>query len=192
MKTIMRVALIAAAAFSLAGCGDKAAKTRTSAATSSVPAAEPSQPLAAILTAETSHKVLAKAAANSGLGAVLEGVGPYTLLAPSDAALNTRTGPDFTNPNLNAEAAALLRAHILPGALTRPDIIAAIDRSAGNGARMRTMAGDLLTFTRNGDVITVTAPDGASARLTGQEVLAANGVFQPLDGLLVKERAVTN
>jgi hypothetical protein len=54
---------------------------------------------------------------------------------------------------------------------------------------MRTMAGSLVTFTRDGDTIVVTAADGSSARMTGQEVLASNGVLQPVDGLLVKPAA---
>ena len=79
-----------------------------------------------------------------------------------------------------------------PGALTRADIASAIDRGAGKGAQMRTMAGGLLTFTKSGEAIVVTAPDGASARLTGEETLASNGVLQPVDGLLVKPTAAAD
>jgi len=51
---------------------------------------------------------------------------------------------------------------------------------------VRTMADGLLTFTREGEAIVVTAEDGATARLTGGETVAANGVVQPVDGVLVK------
>ena len=51
---------------------------------------------------------------------------------------------------------------------------------------MRTMADTLLTFSRDGTAIVVTAPDGASAHLTGSEDLAKNGVIQPIDALLIK------
>jgi hypothetical protein len=47
------------------------------------------------------------------------------------------------------------------------------------------MADEVLTFTRDGDAIVVTAENGATARLTGREVVASNGVIQPADGLLI-------
>ena len=146
----------------------------------------------AVTSADDGHGALAKVTANSGLGAVLEGVGPYTVLAPPDAVLRASGGVDFTDAALKAEGAALLRAHIVPGALTRADIGAAVDRAAGKGAQMRTMAGGLLTFTRGEDAIVVTAPDGATARLSGDEALASNGVLQPIDGLLVKPAPAVN
>ena len=183
MKTIIPLTLIAVLA--LAGCGERADKAANEPTAAKAPTADPTETLAAILTADKAHGALAKVTANSGLGAVLEGVGPYTVLAPPDAVLRASGGVDFTD-SLKAEGAALLRAHIVPGSLTRADIAAAVDRAAGKGAQMRTMAGGLLTFTRGEDAIVVTAPDGATARLVGDEALASNGVLQPIDGLLVK------
>ena len=120
---------------------------------------------------------------NSGLAAVLEGVGPYTVFAPADAALET--AGDLTEDAMSAQAAALLRAHIVPGASTRDDILAALEREADGNVQMRTMADTLLTFTREGETVIVTAPDGSSGRLTGEETVASNGVIQPVDGLLL-------
>ena len=51
---------------------------------------------------------------------------------------------------------------------------------------MRTMSDGLLTFSKDGDVVVVTAADGATARLTGAETVVSNGVVQPVDGVLVK------
>ena len=51
---------------------------------------------------------------------------------------------------------------------------------------MRTMADGLLTLSLDGDTVVVTAPDGATARLTGGETLVSNGVVQPVDAILVK------
>lgn len=186
MKTLTKLALTSLAVLALAGCGDRAAKTPADTKAAATPS---SRTLAAELGSDGAHEGLARVTTNAGLGAVLEGVGPYTVLAPPDAALKSPGGVDFTDPALKAEGAALLRAHIVPGALTRADIAAALDRAPGKGAEMRTMAGSLVTFTRDGDTIVVTAADGSSARMTGQEVLASNGVLQPVDGLLVKPAA---
>lgn len=185
MRTITGWTVTALAVLALAGCGDKTDKA--GAGTATAPAEVSNRTLAATLRAEGAHDGLEKVLANSGLETALDGVGPYTVLAPADSAL--KAGPDFTDPALKAEGAALLRAHILPGVLTRADIARAVDRSEGRGVQMRTMAGGVLTFARSGQDLVVTAPDGASARLTGEEGLASNGVLQPIDALLVKPTA---
>ena len=189
MRIMMRWTLAPLAVLALAGCGDKADKAGAEKSAADRPAATPNQTLAAMLQADRAHSGLARALTNSGLEPALAGVGPYTQVAPADSVLKSQAGADFTDPALKAEGAALLRAHIVPGALTRADITAAVDRSAGKGAQMRTMGGGLLTFTRNGQDVVATTPDGASGRLTGRESMATNGVLQPIDGLLVKPGA---
>ena len=87
---------------------------------------------------------------------------------------------------MRAQGVALVRAHIVPGALTRADILAAIARNGGKSVEMLTMADAMLTFSKDGDVVVVTAADGATARLTGAETVVSNGVVQPVDGVLVK------
>ena len=150
MRTMTRWALTPFAVLALAGCGDKADKTGAETPTANAPAAAPSRTLAATLQADGANGALARLMTNSGLDAALAGVGPYTLFAPAESVLKGQAAADVTDPAMKAEGAALLRAHIVPGALTRADIAAAVDRSAGQGAQMRTMAGGLLTFMRNG------------------------------------------
>lgn len=177
-------ALAPIAAVLLAGCGDGAGKTASGrgAAENAGPS---NKTLAA--TVKDGGGALAGVVDNAGLGTVLEGVGPYTLFAPSDGAL--KAGGDFADPAMKAQSVALLRAHVAPGAITRADMASAIDKAGAKGVQMRTMAGDLLTFSKDGDTIVVTAPDGAAARLSGKESLVKNGVVQPLDGLLIKAGA---
>ena len=86
MKILSRLALTSLAALALAGCGERADKTAPDSA-ATAPAAKPTTSLASILASDGQHGALAKVTANSGLGAVLEGVGPYTVLAPPDAVL---------------------------------------------------------------------------------------------------------
>lgn len=192
MRTLTRFALTTLAVFTLAGCGDRSDKAGKESPAAAAQAVATNRTLAASLEAEVKHGGLTTVLNNSGLREALDGVGPYTLFAPTDAALKGGAGADFTDPSMRPEGAALLRAHIVPGALTRADIIAAVDRSGGKGAQMRTMGGNLLMFTRNGKDLVATASDGASARVTGPEVLASNGVLQPLDGMLSKPSAVPN
>jgi hypothetical protein len=80
----------------------------------------------------------------------------------------------------------MLRAHTVPGTLTRKDLEAAIARANGRPVQMRTMADTMLTFARDGDAIVVSSDQGGRGRVTGREGLASNGAVQPIDGLLVK------
>jgi uncharacterized surface protein with fasciclin (FAS1) repeats len=186
MRTIMRRALTPLALLMLAACGgddDKAGADGTARPEAS------SRTLAATLQGADGYGSLSRAVGNAGLTGVLEGVGPYTLFAPADAAFTTAGAPDFADESLRAESAALLRAHIVPGALTRSDIAAALQRDSDGKVQMRTMAGTMLTFSRDGDGITVSSDSGASGRLGGEETVASNGVLQPVDALLVKAEA---
>ncbi len=186
MRTYVRWALMPLAVLSLAACGGG----DTDKADGGSAAAEPSSKTLAVTVGDGDFDTLGGVLTNAGLTSVLEGTGPYTVFAPADAAFTSGAGgADFASEAMKAQAAALLRAHIVPGALTRADIEAAIQTGGTGGTQMRTMADTLLTFTREGEAIVVTAPDGARAQLTGSESLASNGVLQPVDALLVKPSA---
>ncbi len=174
MRTMIRMAALPVAILALAACNpaDKADTPK-----------EPSGETLAVALND-GHDRLSAIVNAADLKSVLEGVGPYTVFAPADAAIPA--GDAFTSAETKAQGAALLRAHIVPGALTRKDIGGAIDLSNDGSVKMRTMADGMLTFRRDGDAITVTADDGATARLVGDEELVANGVVQPVDGLLLK------
>ena len=189
MRTILRGALTPLALILLAGCGGDNDK----AGGETVAQVEPSsRTLNATLGAEDGFDTLERAATNAGLGEVLDGVGPYTLFAPVDAAFSVTGAPaDLADDSRRAESAALLRAHVVPGALTRQDISAALDRASNGSVQMRTMANTLLTFTRDGETIMVASEGGARGRLTGRERLASNGVMQPVDSLLTGAAAGT-
>lgn len=168
-----------AAALTLAACG----RTEPAADASGAPAPT-NLTLAASLDDNENLGALEGVVEGAGLRTVLEGVGPYTVFAPTDAAFTAAGGAPGVDEK--AQGATLIRAHIVPGAVTRADINAALDRASGGKVEMRTMDDGVLTFTREGQAIRVTAPDGATALLTGSETAASNGVIQPVDRVLVK------
>ncbi|MDQ3125659.1 MAG: fasciclin domain-containing protein [Pseudomonadota bacterium] len=183
MRLTMPWALAPLCVMALAACGDGAGKA------DGTGAAEPSnRTLAATLEGDRAFGTLERVLDNAALGDVLEGKGPYTVFAPADAAFTASAG-DLGDEAMKAQAAALLRAHIVPGALTRADILAAIAREGSGEVQMRTMANSLLTFSKEGETVIVMGDSGARARLTGSETVASNGVVQPVDGLLVTAAA---
>lgn len=178
----------ALAALALAGCGRSDDDGNAASNNAALSAVAPSGTVAAALDGNGSLDTLHDLARNAGLDEVLGGVGPYTLFAPNDAAFEV-LGDERVNAlkgaGMRPQALALLRAHIVPGLVTRRDLDAALARGGANPVRMRTMSGGTLSFARDGDAITVSAEGGARARLAGDEATASNGAIHPVDALLV-------
>ncbi|HYJ53100.1 MAG TPA: fasciclin domain-containing protein [Allosphingosinicella sp.] len=183
----------AAAAVLLSGC-NRAADTGNAAANETAPAAnavEPgSQTVAAALAGDGDLGRLGEIAANAGLAELLGGTGPFTLFAPDNSAFPALgAGADALKTEaMRPQAIALLRAHIVPGVVTRRDLDAALARGGSRPTQMRTMSGGTLTFTRDGDAVVVTSDTGGHGRLV-EETLASNGAIERVDGLLVPAEA---
>lgn len=186
-RTIWGLMLAGAA---LAGCsGGEEAKEEPVMDSVAASPAEPAQArLATMLAGNEELERVNQLAGNAGMIDLLNGVGPYTLFAPTNravAALGEERGQALTREDMSAPAAALLRAHIVPGVVTRRDLTAALAAAGDRPVQMRTMAGTMLTFARTDGPMTVSSGDGPPARLVGEEGLAANGAVQPIDALLV-------
>lgn len=185
------------AALALAGCGgaDDTGNATSNEAAAAAPAAEPRGTLAEALDRNGDFDTLHDFSRNAGFGDVLGGVGPHTLFAPTDVAfeiLGAQRIDGLKGESMRPQAIALLRGHIVPGLVTRRDLDAALARGGAEPVRMRTMAGGMLTFARDGDAITVTAEGGVRARLAGAETLVENGAIHPIDALLLPTEAGPN
>jgi uncharacterized surface protein with fasciclin (FAS1) repeats len=172
----------------LAACGqgeagNQAAAPAEAEANPSVAPGGPSQDLSALVGATPRLAELVKAA---GMERVLAGKEPYTVLAPTDAALDKLPAgalDGLDQPERKAQLTALLRAHILPGTILSADLERAVD-SGGGKARVATMTGEPLTIVRDGDGFRITTASGQSARITGTEQPARNGVVHEVDAVL--------
>src|SRR5690606_696791 len=114
MSNLLRLAAASLAALVLVACNpadDAGSSTAAPDASSAT--------LAASLKAGGELGGVERLVTAAGLESVLEGVGPYTVFAPTDAAFGAAGPGDLASEENRAPAAALLRAHIVPGALTR-------------------------------------------------------------------------
>jgi uncharacterized surface protein with fasciclin (FAS1) repeats len=139
--------------------------------------------LAVTLAAEPRLVTLVEAA---GMTPVLEGREPYTILAPSAEALDALppgTIERLQKPEGRAELTAILRRHILPGTITRADLLTAL-RNGGGKATIASMAGEPLSLSMDGETIRIGDSEGAGAVLVGTETLASNGVVHRIDQML--------
>ena len=166
-------------------------------ADSASPAATAAQGSAATLTRAIEGapglSTVSAALKGTGLATVFEGAAPYTLLAPDDDAFGKlgQTAAMLKAPENGAAMVAVIKAHVLPGYLTVADINAALKAAKGKPVRMKTMAGDEITFARRGDALTATATDGSTAKISGSDLTAGNGVAIPVDAVLKKVPTAT-
>lgn len=126
-----------------------------------------------------SFNTLVAAVQAAGLVETLQGAGPFTVFAPSDAAFARL--PKGTVEGLLADRAALtsvLTFHVVPGRVLAADIVRA------NGASPRTV---------NGQPLDVVVRDGAvfvnGARVVTADVQASNGVIHVIDTVLIPASA---
>ena len=174
----------ALALISLAGC-DQARDKAAAPATASEPGAAT---LTAAIGGAAGMSTVAAAIKSTGLATVFDGSAPYTVLVPQDDAFGAlgETAARLKAPENGAAMAAVLKAHVLPGYMTVADIGSALTAAQGKPVRVTTMAGTDVTFTRSGETLIVTAADGSTARVSGSELIAGNGVAIPVDAVLKK------
>jgi uncharacterized surface protein with fasciclin (FAS1) repeats len=183
MRLTRTIMLAAAATLALAAC-DKQAEQGGQAATPAAKEAAGGDTLAKGIAPDGKLGAALKAA---GLDATLAGPGPYTVLAPDDAAFAKMPAgalDTLMKPEARADLTALLTYHILPGTILAEDIGKAIDAGKGK-AVLATMGGGTLTATREGGTIVIADAAGGKARVTKGDEKRSNGVIHHLDGVLM-------
>lgn len=189
---MVRVSTIGAVCLLLAACqqdGDGAASGNGAAAgqPASKSAEQGKQSIAESLAATSDHGRFVNALKAAGLDGTLSGAQPYTVFAPTDAAFEGIEGDGddaLLAPENKARLVALLTGHIVPGVVTAEDLGKAIDRGK-NKAQIATVGGANLTFTRLGDGIAVSGPDGKQGRISGPGKIQSNGAIHPIDIVLM-------
>ena len=134
------------------------------------------------------HTTLVAAVKAAGLVPTLEGTGPFTVFAPTNAAfaaLPAGTVETLLKPENKAMLAKVLTYHVVPGIHESSAIRAAI--MAGNGkATMKTVEGEMLTFMMNGAAnIVVQDGKGNTADIIVYDVKQSNGVIFSVDKVLL-------
>lgn len=176
----------AVAALSLSGC--KKVPNDETAASASANGEANSETLSAALSGDRALSSIAAMVGDADLDATLAGPAPYTVFAPSNAALDVLPAEvvkTLKTPEAKPQLSSLLTGHIVPGTVTTGDIAAAID-AGGGSAELKSMAGDVLTFAKRGDSITVAAPGGSAVAIGGKPHQASNGIVHVIDGVLIR------
>jgi len=162
-----------------------------------------SEPGEAPATEATDRNTVAQAIASAGnlstlsgaltdaqLAEVLDGSGSYTIFAPTDDAFAAlgESGQLLLEVEQRPLLVGLMREHIVPGHIT-PDAIGQAIDAEGGPVTMTTMGGGSLTFSREGDAISVSRDGTNSATFASEGTEAGNGVVIPIDAALIPQGA---
>jgi uncharacterized surface protein with fasciclin (FAS1) repeats len=188
MRNLTILTGLAAALMLVAGC-DKGTKTADGNAPASAEASDAAgkATIADGLAGNASDAKFVAAVKSVGLDKTLAGPGPYTVLAPNDAAFDKLPAGSLDTllkPESRAQLTGVLTYHILPGTILAADIAKAIDNGKGK-AVLATMNGATLTATKDGDKIVLTDAAGTKATISGDEDKRSNGVVHQIDAVLM-------
>jgi len=133
------------------------------------------------------HTTLVAAVKAAGLVETLEGAGPFTVFAPTNAAfakLPAGTVETLVKPENKATLTSILTYHVVAGRMTSKTIAAAI--RAGHGtATLTTVQGEPLTVSMHGRHIVLTDAKGGMSMVTVANVMQSNGVIHVVDTVLM-------
>jgi len=133
------------------------------------------------------HTTLVAAVKAGGLVETLQGPGPFTVFAPTNAAfakLPKGTVETLLKPDMKEKLVAVLTYHVLPGRHSIKDLWEDSTKAKGK-VKMKTVEGDELTFEFKGQQLTIWDAKGNAARVTIQNVFQSNGVIHVVDTVLM-------
>jgi uncharacterized surface protein with fasciclin (FAS1) repeats len=134
------------------------------------------------------HTTLVAAVKAAGLVDTLQGAGPFTVFAPTNAAfgkLPAGTVDNLVKPENKGTLTSILTYHVVPGRLTAAGLMKAVKEGDG-WAKLKTVQGEELTVKQAGPgKLTVTDAKGKTAHVTIANVLQSNGVIHVIDTVLM-------
>ena len=134
------------------------------------------------------HTTLVAAVKAAGLVETLEGPGPFTVFAPTNAAfakLPPGTVDNLLKPENKATLVKVLTYHVVPGRMTAVNLMKAVKDGEGE-AKLKTVAGETITVKQAGPgKLTITDAKGDVAMVTIADVLQSNGVIHVIDTVLL-------
>ena len=133
------------------------------------------------------HTTLVAAVKAAGLVDTLQGSGPFTVFAPTNAAfqkLPAGTVDSLLKPQMKEKLTAVLTYHVLPGRLSVRDLWEASNKGGGK-AKFKTVEGEELTVEFKGQALTIRDAKGNASRVTIQNVFQSKGVIHVIDSVLM-------
>ena len=173
-KRITTIAVLAASAV--------LATTGVASAASNTPEARQDKNIVQVASGAPQFSTLVSLIKKAGLVKTLSGKGPFTVLAPTNAAFNK-----VPKDTLNAIAAdktlltKVLTYHVVAGEVPASEVVKL------NGKKVQTVEGSKITITvRDGKVFI-----NKTAKVTATDIEASNGVIHAINNVLVPQSVLT-
>ena len=133
------------------------------------------------------HTTLVAAVKAAGLVETLQGKGPFTVFAPTNAAfdkLPAGTVDTLLRPESKGMLTKVLTYHVVAGRLDSKAIMKAI-RKGGGVASLTTVSGDTLTAMMSGNSLVLRDEKGGTSTVTVADVRQSNGYIHVVDTVLM-------
>lgn len=189
------LALVAAplAALTLAACGDNGADAPAADATATdasamTPAPAATGTVVVVAQGNADFSMLTTAVTSAGLAETLNGAGPFTVFAPTNAAFEKIPAAQrdaLMAPAGRADLTKVLTYHVVPGRVDAAALTQQI-QAGGGSAALTTVEGGTLTARAGADgSVTLTDEMGNTSRVTQTDVAASNGVIHAIDTVVM-------
>ncbi|WMJ71537.1 fasciclin domain-containing protein [Stenotrophomonas sp. 24(2023)] len=133
------------------------------------------------------HTTLVAAVKAAGLVDTLNGKGPFTVFAPTDAAFNklpAGTVDTLVKPENKAQLTKILTYHVVPGTYTSSQLMADAKKHGGK-ATLKTVQGESLTVALHQGKLWVVDAKSGKAAISIADVAQSNGVIHVIDTVLM-------
>lgn len=133
------------------------------------------------------HTTLVAAVKAAGLVDTLNGAGPFTVFAPTNAAFNklpAGTVETLVKPENKAQLTRILTYHVVPGNYSSAWLMSDA-RKHGGKATLKTVEGEPLTVVLRDGKLWVVDAKGGKASISIADVGQSNGVIHVIDTVLM-------
>lgn len=133
------------------------------------------------------HTTLVAAVKAAGLVETLQGAGPFTVFAPTNAAfgkLPKGTVETLVKPENKSTLTSILTYHVIAGKFNAKDIFKLIKKGKGK-AEIKTVQGGILTASLQGKKLVITDAKGGKSYVTIADVNQSNGVIHVIDTVVL-------
>ena len=135
------------------------------------------------------HTTLVAAVKAAGLVETLQGKGPFTVFAPTNAAfgkLPAGTVDTLLKPENKPALTKVLTYHVVPGRLSSVDLKKQIKAGSGT-AMLKTVSGGTLWAMMQGSDVVLKDEKGGMAIVTQANVFQSNGVIHVIDTVVLPQ-----
>lgn len=173
-RTTLALALSAVAALGVAACGSSSSSNSSNSAPAPAATAPAAKNIVGVAQGTKDLSTLVSAVTAADLAKTLQGKGPYTVFAPTNAAfqgLPKGTLDTLLKPANKDQLTSVLTYHVVPGKVMAAQL--------KDGQELTTVNGDKLKVSINGKTVKV-----GGATVTKADVPASNGVVHVIDSVL--------